>query len=247
MQGLRGPRADHRARTGGETQWRHGHWARAGSPAPVVGMGTWRTFDVGQAAAEDARRELVTAAFAAGITLFDSSPMYGEAERVLGLALAGRRDGLRRDQGLDPLAREAREQIARRWASSRAGSISTRSTTWSPGVSNCRCSKNEAAGPGSAARRDPLRSRGLPRIGHRHAQRAHRRIQVPYNAADRAVAAAILPLAQELGLGVVVMRPLGGGDLMARPPKPADLAPLEAFGVQPGARRCSNGCSATRG
>ena len=55
---------------------------------PVVGLGTWNTFD------GDAKlaRNVVDAALAAGIRCFDSSPMYGGAERALGVALAGRRD-----------------------------------------------------------------------------------------------------------------------------------------------------------
>ena len=55
---------------------------------PVVGLGTWNTFD------GDAKlaRNVVDAALAAGIRCFDSSPMYGGAERALGVALTGRRD-----------------------------------------------------------------------------------------------------------------------------------------------------------
>ena len=41
----------------------------------------------------------------------------------------------------------------------------------------------------------------------------------------------ILPLAGELGLGVLLMRPLGEGQLTRRPPSTADLAPLRPFGV----------------
>src|SRR3954468_4454387 len=63
-----------------------------GPSLPVVGMGTWRTFDVrGEEAVARARR-VVDAALAAGARVFDSSPMYGAAEEVLGATLGGRRD-----------------------------------------------------------------------------------------------------------------------------------------------------------
>src|SRR3954454_15111784 len=52
----------------------------------AVGLGTWQVLDV-RGREEEARHEVVRAALDSGITLFDSSPMYGEAERVLGDAL----------------------------------------------------------------------------------------------------------------------------------------------------------------
>jgi diketogulonate reductase-like aldo/keto reductase len=55
---------------------------------PVVGLGTWNTFGDDQKLA----REVVDAALAAGSRCFDSSPMYGGAERALAAALARRRD-----------------------------------------------------------------------------------------------------------------------------------------------------------
>ena len=57
---------------------------------PAVGLGTWRRLEA--AAAGGRQRELIGAAIAAGIRLIDTSPMYGDAERLLGAALAGRRD-----------------------------------------------------------------------------------------------------------------------------------------------------------
>src|SRR3712207_4955257 len=64
----------------------------SGLDVPVVGMGTWKTFDVRSPAEVAQRRQVVDVALAAGSNLFDSSPMYGAAERVLGSTLEGRRD-----------------------------------------------------------------------------------------------------------------------------------------------------------
>src|SRR5262245_44082586 len=57
---------------------------------PVVGLGTYRTFDDDVALAH----AVVDAARDAQVAVFDSSPMYGGAESSLGAALDGRRDGI---------------------------------------------------------------------------------------------------------------------------------------------------------
>jgi len=64
-------------------------------PLPIVGLGTWQTFDVGDdRAALDQRREVLRVLFEAGGTAIDSSPMYGRAEEVVGTLLSemGMRD-----------------------------------------------------------------------------------------------------------------------------------------------------------
>jgi len=69
---------------------------KSGEALPVVGLGTWQTFDVGGDAAEMAqRREVLATLFDAGGKVVDSSPMYGRAEAVVGTLLAGM--GRRRD------------------------------------------------------------------------------------------------------------------------------------------------------
>lgn len=56
-----------------------------GEILPVIGLGTWRTFDVGRSAADRAPLEQCLTAFVSlGGTLIDSSPMYGRSEEVVG-------------------------------------------------------------------------------------------------------------------------------------------------------------------
>src|SRR5690242_3332274 len=66
-------------------------FGQTGMLVPTIGMGTWRTFDVRGAAAEQHARTIVDTALAAGANFFDSSPMYGAAEHLLGATLHGRR------------------------------------------------------------------------------------------------------------------------------------------------------------
>ncbi len=56
-------------------------------------------------------------------------------------------------------------------------------------------------------------------------------IQIPYNPREREVEDRLLPLAAELGLGVLIMRPFAAADLMRTSPSAAELAPLEPFGI----------------
>jgi len=79
---------------------------------PVVGLGTWQRLEA--AAAAGRHRELIGAAIAADIRLFDTSPMYGEAERLLAGTLDGQRDQvLIADKIWTPSAQEGAAQLAR--------------------------------------------------------------------------------------------------------------------------------------
>jgi len=68
-----------------------------GEPLPVIGVGTWQTFDVGSdAAARAPLREVLKLMTQAGRGVVDSSPMYGSSESVAGdlIAELGLRDKL---------------------------------------------------------------------------------------------------------------------------------------------------------
>ena len=55
----------------------------SGEALPVIGLGTWQTFDV-SSTTYPALTEVLTKMHSAGATLIDSSPMYGRSEQVIG-------------------------------------------------------------------------------------------------------------------------------------------------------------------
>src|SRR5689334_16441385 len=64
----------------------------SGERLPVIGLGSWQTFDVGVGAAERAPLEAVLDEFVAlGGKVVDSSPMYGRSQAVLGDLVAKKR------------------------------------------------------------------------------------------------------------------------------------------------------------
>ena len=204
-----------------------------GFEVPVVGMGTSRTFDVRGRAAEATSRRIVEEALTAGATLFDSSPMYGEAERVLGLSLDGRRtDAIVATKVWTADDTQAERQIEA-------------SLRYARGRVELYQIHNLVAWPARLERLERLRDDGLVDvIGATHydanafdelmvVMRSGRIgfVQVPYNPLERDVERSVLPLAEELSLGVMLMRPFGRGSVLRRWPTPDDLAPLEPFGV----------------
>ena len=62
----------------------------SGEALPVIGLGTWQVFDVpGSAEALAAPRRIVDLLVEHGGSVIDSSPMYGRAEEVVGEVVAG--------------------------------------------------------------------------------------------------------------------------------------------------------------
>jgi diketogulonate reductase-like aldo/keto reductase len=60
----------------------------SGEPLPMVGLGSWITFNVGNdPVARDSCAQVLGAFFGAGGRMIDSSPMYGSAQDVIGYGL----------------------------------------------------------------------------------------------------------------------------------------------------------------
>jgi aryl-alcohol dehydrogenase-like predicted oxidoreductase len=195
-------------------------------------MGTWQTFDV-RGAQERERRAVTDAALQAGATFFDSSPMYGDAERVLGATLEGRR----RSAIIATKVWTADDEEAEQQIGAALGYFG--------GCVDVYQVHNLVAAQRRLDQLERLRQRGAARVlGLTHySRRAFPEIirlmtdprvgtiQVPYNPRERDIEAELLPAAAEYGRGVIIMRPFAEGDLLHRAVAADALAPLARFGV----------------
>jgi aryl-alcohol dehydrogenase-like predicted oxidoreductase len=206
---------------------------KTGLQVPVVGMGTWRTFDVRDAAAEANACAIVDEALEVAANLFDSSPMYGEAERVLGAALEGRRDQAQVATKIwTRSAEEGRAQAARalRCFGDRIDLYQIHNlVNWREHLPMLE--RLRAEGRVLAIGATHYSASAFPELAQLMRGGRITAIQIPYNPLQREVEREILPLAAELDLGVLVMRPFAEGGLMRRTPPAADLAPLRPFGI----------------
>ena len=206
----------------------------SGLTVPAVGMGTWQTLDVRGEEAERRAQAIVGEALDAGARLVDSSPMYGEAERVLGEALGDRRqEAIVATKVWTPDDAEAERQVQRAlgWYDGRVDLYQVHNlVAWRERLTLLERERDQRTIVAIGATHHSPSAFGelaeVMRTGRISA------IQVPYNPHERDVEHEILPLAEDLGIGVVVMRPLGGGRLVGSDPGAAALEPLRAFGVE---------------
>lgn len=196
-------------------------------------MGTWRTFDVRGSAAEANARRIVDVAVGSGVSLFDSSPMYGEAERVLGLALQGRReDALVATKVWAQTPAEGRRQIDRalKLFGGRVDVYQIHNlVSWRKHLPVLEEIQEYGAIRAVGATHYSASAFGeLRRVMETGRVSV---IQIPYNPLERDVERELLPLAAERCIGVIIMRPFAEGGLMRRQPSARELDPLRPFGV----------------
>lgn len=189
---------------------------------PVIGMGSWITFDVGNSSYERAvRARVMQAFFDHGGALIDSSPMYGSSEEVIGQGLKtvtnkdrlfaatkvwilGKKSGIRQMEDSQKL-----------WGVPRFDLMQIHNMLdWKTHWETLKEWKAEGR----------VRYIGITTShGRRHEDLAKAMAKTPfdfvqftYNVNDREVQQRLLPLAQERGMAVLINRPFDGGSLFRR-------------------------------
>ena len=189
---------------------------------PVVGVGTWRTFDVGARPANRAPlAEVLRLLFDAGGSAIDTSPMYGSAEAVVGDLLSAANTRAKafiatkvwttgRDNGLTQMRNSLRLLKTDRIDLMQIHNL----VDWRAHLPTLQAWKAEGR----------IRYLGITHYtqsAHDDLESVMRAekwdfVQVNYALDDRAVERTLLPLAAERGIAVIVNQPFGGGGLLRK-------------------------------
>jgi diketogulonate reductase-like aldo/keto reductase len=208
----------------------------SGEKLPLVGLGSWITFNVGDdVAARDSCADVMRAFFQEGGHLIDSSPMYGSSQEVIGYGLhrLGNPPQLfSADKVWISSGAKGPQQIEeslRHWGISRFDLLEVHNlTAWEEHLPTLFAMKKAGR----------LRYVGVTTSeGRRHdeMEKVMRSqpidfVQVTYNPVDREVEERILPLARDRGIAVIVNRPFREGTLLralARQPLPPWAAEID--------------------
>lgn len=188
-----------------------------GERLPVIGLGSWITFDVGDDE-RAARTQLLQTFFSNGGALIDSSPMYGAAQEVIG-------HGLKQIQNKNALFAATKVWIYGQWLGIQQMEAARalwgvprfdlmqihNMLDWKAHLETLKAWKAEGR----------IRYIGITTShGRRHDDMARALakepfdfVQFTYNLADRSVEQRLLPLAAERGIAVIINRPFDGGTL----------------------------------
>lgn len=205
---------------------------------PVMGLGSWITFNVGndprgRAASIAVMRDFVRA----GGRMVDSSPMYGSSQSVIGEGLNvlnARQQVFSAEKVWTSSGRNGPQQIEqtrRHWGVEKFDLLQIHNLLgWEAHLETLRAMQAEGR----------VRYIGITTSeGRRHdeIERIMRSqpvdfVQISYNVLDREIERRILPLARERKIGVIVNRPFRQGDLI----QAVERHPLPAWAAEIGAK-----------
>lgn len=193
-----------------------------GEAIPVLGMGTWLTFNVPPLGGLlDTRVEVLRRFFAAGGGMIDSSPMYGQSEKVVGACLERLADhgnlftATKVWTPFQALGRGQIEESHELWGVERFDLLQVHNlVAWEEHLETLRQRKAEGE----------VRYVGVTTShGRRHDElEAVMKsedldfVQLTYNILDREAEDRLLPLAADRGMAVIANRPFRRGALIER-------------------------------
>jgi len=195
---------------------------RSGEMLPVVGVGTWQTFDVGPRAPErDELKEVLRLLADHGGSVVDSSPMYGEAERVAGdlsadlgvrdklffatkVWTSGRESGVRQMEQSLKLMKTQRMDLMQ---GHNLLDVETHAKTLAEWKAAGRIRYMGITHYHSGAYRDLERLAKTKQFDF---------VQMNFSMAEREAQDRLLPVCAETGTAVIVNRPFAGADLFSR-------------------------------
>lgn len=194
----------------------------SGEPLPVIGLGTWQTFDVGATAAERGPlQEVLTAFVELGGRLIDSSPMYRRAEQVVGdlAAELDLRDRLfvatkvwtsGREAGIRQMEESLRKLRGERLDLMQVHNLLDVDTH----LKTLAAWKREGRVRYVGVTHYTASAHGeVARVIERHPVDF---VQINYSVAEPEAEQRLLPLARERGVAVIVNRPFASGSLLRR-------------------------------
>ncbi len=200
----------------------------------AIGLGTLRTFDVTGDEDIAVRSQIVDNCLGSDINLIDTAAWYGNAEEVVGKVTDGRRDQFYFATKVRTEGKEAGEaQIARSFELLKTDYIDLfqvhNMVDWQTHLPTLQRLKEEGkvgmVGVSAMVREAYPTIMDLMRQGQVDA------VQIPYNVLNRGVEDELLPLAEEMGTGVLVMEPLQKGRYVTELKQQPDLTPLRDYGI----------------
>ncbi len=193
----------------------------SGEMLPVIGLGTWQTFDVGDGAERKPLEDVLAAFSERGGTVIDSSPMYGRSEEVVGelttklhlppkpfiatkVWTSGKAGGVRQ---MEESMRKLRVQVLDLMQVHNLLDVDTHLDTLAGWKREGRVRyvgvTHYTAG-------------GAQDIARLVAKRPVDFVQINYSVGERDAERTLLPVCRDKGIAVIANRPFAGGDLFRR-------------------------------
>lgn len=204
---------------------------------PVIGMGTASSsgFNVESPRQVENCRLILDDCLESGATFLDTSPMYRRAEAVIGEGIRGRRHKFQLATKVYCAGVEAgRAQIQRSFDLLGTDHIEVLQVhnlvDWRTHLTYLKHLKDE--GKIDVIGITHYLPRAYDELAHVMLNARVDAIQIPYSLLERKAEENILPLAAELGIGVIVMRPLVKGRVVTGLKRQPDLTPLRECGIE---------------